>query len=195
MLKLLEQSGAVLDGHFELQAGAHSQYFLRFSQVGWEPVLVQEAARRLIACSQFSVENATILCPESAGYLLGYEIARQAGNSSLAVTRVDERRRPLASLGAGGLSSGMDVVVVNDVATTGSSMKCLVQLARDQGANVRGILAFAATREPEVEHKLQELKLKGGWLMASLWETYKPGTETCPLCQASKPLLQAWEFN
>ena len=135
----LAASGALLRGHFGLQSGKHTEYFIRFRALARDPGVLDDLARALLAGAEVPA-GATVLVPESAGYFLGEAVRARIGGA-LAVARTDLQRRPARALLHGALVPGTPVVVVNDVVTTGASLEPLLDLVGDRGATV------AAARE------------------------------------------------
>jgi len=174
--------GALLKGHFALMSGAHSEYFIRFSQIGRNREATDRLAALLIASSGKAIplEGSRLLCSESAGIFLAEAINRRSG-PPLAVTRIDRRRRPVNEWLVGRVQAGDHVIVVCDIITQGLSLVRLLEIARLNAAVVTGVLAFAALKRPELLGTLKAHgNLRGKWLFESRWPTWAP--EQCPRC-------------
>ncbi len=192
LVDVLARTGVLLDGHFVLQSGAHSPTFIRFDRLGWDRSAVREVARWLLAHLGPLEPGAVVLCPESAGFLLGEAVAAEAG-AALAVVRVDERRRPTDRLRREVQLEGRSVVVVNDVATTGSGLLALADVAGRHGARVGAALVLAALQAGAVEAALRRRAIRGEWLAAAAWPTFAEAD--CPLCARGAPSMAAAELN
>lgn len=191
-LRLVERTGALLSGHFALQGGGHSPHFLRFSHVGRDRAACDLAAR-LLADELALPRAATVLCPESAGFLLGEALARRR-RAHLAVAAIGARRTPVPGLRSGELERGRPVVVVNDVVSTGASLEPLLTLAREAEAPVAAVLVFATLDERRFHRLLAERDLLGAWLLAANGWPIEPG-DSCAQCREGTPLVPASELN
>lgn len=196
LVERVADAGGLLHGHFLQQAGAHSEFFLRYAAVGRDADLNRRIAEVLCATDEMKGakdKDATVLCPESAGFYLGSAIA-QAQDWSLAVAAIDLGRRPGRTLRRGALAPGGLVVIVNDVATTGGGLLALLDLAHRAHAKVVGV-AVAAAAEPTALVKAMKARgLWTAWAFKTLWP-HAPAGEGCAACDAGEPLLPAAEFN
>jgi orotate phosphoribosyltransferase len=184
----IAEKGALLKGHFTLWGGAHSEYFLRFSQIGGDRAATRKIARMLVRTAQFPVKGNTFLCSEASGLFLGAALAEEC-QSDLAITTIDGHRLPADALRMGRLGAHQNVIVVNDVIWSGETARRLVERARKSGSRVTGILTFAALEPMRFTQRLTDWGLKNGnWLLSGTWPTYSR-TENCPGCaEAGMPI-------
>jgi orotate phosphoribosyltransferase len=193
LYRALADTGALLRGHFGLYGGKHTEYFIRFRTLSRDRALLELVAEHLVAHVDPGV--ATVLVPESAGFFLGDAIARRLG-ATVAVARTDLQRRPGRTLFNGALHRGDQVLVVNDVVTTGTSLEPLLDLAADRGATVAGVLVFGALDGPGFRAVLNRRAVPGEHLLEAgpAWPLHEP--ERCPACaRGIVPLLPAAELN
>jgi orotate phosphoribosyltransferase len=139
LVALLRDCGALLEGHFRLTSGLHSSVYLQCARLLMDPsraarvcaALLPKLARALPG-QRFDVTVA----PAMGGVVFGYELARQLGTVSLFVERVDGQfalRRGFA------IEPGMQVVIAEDVVTTGLSVREAITCVRAHGAEVVGV--------------------------------------------------------
>jgi orotate phosphoribosyltransferase len=191
--ELLSQSGALLDGHFSLQGGAHAGKFVRFRNIGRDRQLVDRVAERVRSSLDFEVSSMVVLAPESAGFFLGEAFARLHG-LKLAVAQIDARRAPIQQLRFGELAPGARVLLVNDVATTGGSLQALRELVLAAGATLAGVAVFSTLDGKRFNARLAEWGVPGRFLVEARWPTYSPAE--CPLCSETKLVaFPATELN
>lgn len=134
---LLRKRGAVLRGHFVLSSGRHSDTFIeKFRLLQW-PDLTAALCERL-AASLREIGPTCVAGPTTGGIIVAYETARQLGVRALVAERVEhgsgrEFRR--------GFQLGpMDrCLVVDDVLTTGGSVREVIAAVRARGATVAGV--------------------------------------------------------
>ncbi|MBS1709240.1 MAG: orotate phosphoribosyltransferase [Armatimonadetes bacterium] len=132
--ELLEQSGAVLHGHFLLTSGRHSEvYFEKFRVLERPDVL--SALCTAIASHFQGVEVDVVAGPTTGGIIIAFEVARQLGVPALYVESVDGKK----TLRRGGaVAAGARVLVVDDVLTTGLSVKETIDVVQAAGGQCIG---------------------------------------------------------
>ena len=191
VIELVAECGALLEGHFSLQSGRHSPYFLRFAQIGRNRAAIATVAQSLLD-ELGNVRFDVVLCPESGGYVLGQAIAART-ETELVVSAINSLRRPTANLRRGPVPSGSSVLIVNDVVTTGSSLEPLLSATISAGATLAGIATFASLRPQDFARFRNAHGLAGAHLVSAAWKTYAPAE--CPLCHTRESLVPAAEFN
>ncbi|MBI3949818.1 MAG: orotate phosphoribosyltransferase [Acidobacteria bacterium] len=137
-LALLEQTGAILDGHFLLSSGLHSPRYVQCALVLQYPDKAAWLGERLAERFRSS-EVQAVMAPAIGGILVAHEVARALGVRAIFA----ERRQGQMQLRRGfTLAPGERVVIVEDVVTTGESLNEVIQIAHDQGATVVGVGAL-----------------------------------------------------
>lgn len=132
---LLESSGAVLHGHFLLSSGRHSAvYFEKFRILERADVLSRLCEGITQRFAGTGVE--LVAGPTTGGIIIAFEVARQLGVPALYVEREDGRR--VLRRGAT-VAPGARVLVVDDILTTGLSVREPMELLLGLGAEVVGI--------------------------------------------------------
>jgi orotate phosphoribosyltransferase len=135
--------GAILDGHFRLSSGRHSGRFIQKFRLLEDPRLVESVARA-IADRVRAYAPTVVVSAAVGGIVLGYEVARQLGTLAFFV----EKERGIPTLRRGfRLGAGDRALVVEDVVTTGLSVREVIDVVRASGAAVAAV-AVAVQREP-----------------------------------------------
>jgi len=131
----LAQRGALLDGHFRLSSGRHSNRFIQKFRILEDPALVEPVARAI--ADAFRADAPTVVVSAAVGgIVLGYEVARQLGTKAIFV----EKENGVATLRRSFTLTPQDrALVVEDVVTTGLSVHEVVDVVRASGAQVVGI--------------------------------------------------------
>jgi orotate phosphoribosyltransferase len=141
----LRERGALLEGHFRLSSGRHSDRFIQKFRILEDPRLVEPLARR-IADAFAATHPTVVLSAAVGGIVLGYEVARALGVKAIFA----EKEAGAAVLRRGFQLTPTDrVLVVEDVITTGGSVQEIVQIARASGAEVVGVGAIVRRGEAE----------------------------------------------
>ena len=135
LLKLLEESGAILKGHFLLTSGRHSDTYFEKFRVLEQPDVLSEVCGEL--ASRFDAEDIDVVAgPTTGGIIIAFELGRRLGKPALYVEREDGKR----ALRRGAvLKPGARVLVVDDVFTTGTSVVEVVSLLRSMGGEIAGV--------------------------------------------------------
>lgn len=136
VLDEFKKVGALLEGHFILSSGRRSPVFLQkalvFSHPPTTEKLCSALARKLEA--EFGRID-VVVGPAVGGLIPGYETARALGCRAI----YTEREGGVMSLRRGFTVSPRErVVVVEDIVTTGISMRETLDAMRSAGANVIG---------------------------------------------------------
>jgi orotate phosphoribosyltransferase len=133
---LLADRGALLRGHFQLASGRHGDLYIeKFRILQW-PDLTVELCRRI--AERFRGQVDVVVGPTTGGVILSYETARQLGIRSLIAERKEDGPGREFKRGFE-LSAGERVLVVDDVLTTGGSVRDVVEAVRERGAEVVGV--------------------------------------------------------
>ena len=137
LLKLLEERGALLQGHFLLSSGLHSPRYLQCARVLMDPALATRLGRALAERLRPLVgadAPRAVVAPALGGVLVAHEVARGLSCPGLFTERQDGK---MALRRGFTLEPGDAVVVVEDVITTGGSTREVMGVVESSGARVR----------------------------------------------------------
>ena len=135
VLDIFRACGAMLEGHFILSSGLRSPVFLQKAKVFQYPAQTEKLCRALadkIRADGFGGVT-KVVSPAIGGIIPGYETARHLGLPALYTERVEgqfELRRGFE------ISPDDQVIVVEDIVSTGLSIRECVEALRRIGANV-----------------------------------------------------------
>jgi orotate phosphoribosyltransferase len=188
----LASMGAIVNGHFSLQSGEHSEHFLRFRALARSAASVALIADALLNRVKAPDKIDAVVCPESAGFALGEELATRFG-AQLVSTKVDLRRRPSSAVRSGHMPRGGHVLVVNDLATTGTSLLPLLDVARLHACTVAHVFLFATFDAARVRDVLENHDTQLTSIAALRWPRF--ASDACPACKRGEELLPALELN
>ncbi|HZI18481.1 MAG TPA: orotate phosphoribosyltransferase [Pyrinomonadaceae bacterium] len=134
VLERFRRTGALLEGHFVLTSGLHSTSYLQCALVLQHPSEAEALGRALAArFARGRIE--TVAAPAIGGIIIGWEVARALGVRSIWAEREGGRltlRRGFS------VRPGEQVLVVEDVVTTGGSTRETIEALRVAGAVVVG---------------------------------------------------------
>lgn len=178
-LDLFRQAGALLEGHFRLSSGLHSDKYLQSALVLQYPEFAT-ALGESVAARLRHLDPTVVLSPALGGIVIGQETGRALGVRAIFAERQDGR---LALRRGFTLSRTDRVVVIEDVITTGGSTRETVDVAIAAGATVVGAAAIINRGRNE-----STLGLPFFALVNMDVPVYQP--ESCPLCARGEPVVK-----
>jgi orotate phosphoribosyltransferase len=193
VLKIFADTGALLEGHFELRSKLHSNRYFQCANVLRYPRIAGRLCDELVAkmksaCDIGKVDG--VISPAVGGILVGHEVARALDVKCVFAEKVqgegvDATGKPVTKLAMRrfALQPGERYVVAEDVVTKGGRVQETVDLVRAAGAEVAAIVLL-------VDRSMGAVKF-GDVPMFSLVQiqpvTWEPAE--CPLCAAGgKPV-------
>lgn len=172
-LDLYEATGALLRGHFRLTSGLHSDIYLQSALVLQYPVHAA-ALGAALATSFRDDDIQTVLAPAIGGILVAHEVARALGVRGLFTEREDGVMRLRRGFT---VARGERCLVVEDVMTTGGSIREVVTCVEALGGVVVGVGSLIDRSGGGASFPVRRATL--ATVKATTW---KP--EDCPLCRA-----------
>jgi orotate phosphoribosyltransferase len=177
VLEILEEAGAVRQGHFQLSSGLHAERYWQCALALEDPAITEKIGRAIAA--EYDANHIdTIVSPAIGGLVLGFAVALAMGKRFIWAERASGRmifRRGFS------LKVGERVLVIEDVVTTGGSVAEVIGLIKSSRAEVAGVACLINRGGQE---DIEGTKLKS--LLKAVTEVYKP--EDCPLCKAGKAI-------
>lgn len=168
-------SGALMEGHFKLTSGRHSNRYMQCAQVLQYPQYTEKLAAHI--AEKYAGEKIDwVIGPAMGGIIVSYEVARQLKVPSIFCERQDgkmELRRGFK------LEAGDRVLVVEDVVTTGGSVVEVMDIVRQSGAEVIGIAVLVDRSGGNVDFGVRKEAVLT--MDIESWE----GAD-CPLCKEGR---------
>lgn len=173
--KIFVDSKALLEGHFKLTSGRHSNQYMQCAQVLQYPQYTEQLAADL--AEKFKDDNIELVVgPAMGGIIVAYEVGRQLKTPAIFMERQDGKmvlRRGFD------IKPGQRVLVVEDVVTTGGSVKEVIDIVKELGGNVAGVAVLVDRSGGLVDFGVkQEAVLK---MDIQTWDEFE-----CPLCKENK---------
>ncbi len=179
---LLKETKAILEGHFLLTSGLHSGLYVEKFNVLQHPEYTEKL------CAEFAehfkdMGIETVVGPATGGIILSQVTARLLGVRSI----FTERENGVMTFRRGfHLEPGEKVLIVEDVVTTGSSIKEVVNAVNAQQGDIVGVGLFVDRSGGTADFGVPKEKVYP--LLHLSVPTYKP--EECPLCKAGIPITE-----
>ncbi len=173
-LEIFRVSGAFLEGHFVYTSGRHGNKYLEKFRV-LERAEFAEPLCRMIA-SRFRESGAEIVAgPTTGGVIMAYEVGRLLGLPGIFCEKDPEGGRVFRR--GFTIRPGQQVLVVDDIVTTGGSLQDTFAAVEALGGSIQGVgvLADRSGGQVQIAHPYFAC-------LEVAFETWAP--EDCPMCAA-----------
>lgn len=172
MLDIFRSTGALLEGHFKLTSGRHSNTYFQCAKVLQHPEHLSAVCNKIAGhFRQKGVE--TVISPAIGGIVVGTETGRQLGVKTIFAERKDGSmtiRRGFS------VAPGEKVLVIEDVITTGGSVQEVIELLKSAGAVIIGVGCV-------VDRSNGKVRLTDDQYAVLSMEVISYTPEECPLCK------------
>ncbi|HOK79695.1 MAG TPA: orotate phosphoribosyltransferase [bacterium] len=177
ILEIFEKTGAILEGHFLLSSGLHSNRYFQMARVLQFPHIARNLAEELVRkCGEKKVD--VVIGPAIGGIILSYALAEILGARSIFA----ERENGVMCLRRGfTIDRDENVFVCEDVITTGGSVSEVIDLVKSSGAKIAGVCCL-------VLRGIHSLKFPVEYLLKIDVKNYRK--DECPLCKNNVPLVK-----
>jgi len=187
VLKLLRESNAMLEGHFLLSSGRHSDKYFQCAKLFQYPDKAQIVIEQLVQKLKTDINDGKIkidlvVGPAMGGIIAAWEVARQLGLPAIFTER-DENAQMCVRRGFE-IEEGQNILIVEDVVTTGKSSKECAAALESFGAKITA-LACVVDRRADSQQDIPWLVYPAAKLEAQNWEA-----ADCPLCKNVIPLVK-----
>jgi orotate phosphoribosyltransferase len=171
-LVIFRKSEALLEGHFKLTSGLHSNQYFQCAKVLQYPRYAEQLCQEI--ANKFAAEKVDcVISPAIGGIVAGQEVARLLGVRSIFAERVDNKmviRRGFE------IKDGERILAVEDVVTTGGSVKEVIEHAKSLGANIIGAAFIVDRSGGKADFDVPFFSV-----FQMDVKTYQP--DECPLCE------------
>ena len=179
VLGIFKTAGAIKEGHFLLASGLHSPVYWEKFRVLQHPHLTEKLCR-LIAQHFRGQKIDLVAGPTTGGIILAFETARQLETRCIfaekeGMARIFRRDFEIVP--------GAHVLIVDDILTTGNSLKETINAVAKQKGIVIGIGVLVDRSEENLD-----LNLPFFSCLRAPTKVYSP--QECPLCAANIPLVK-----
>jgi len=179
ILEIFKQSGALLEGHFILTSGLHSDKYFQCARVLQYPWHAETLCREI--ADHFREDGIeVVISPAVGGIVFGQEIGRLLGVRAVFA----ERKEGKMTLRRGfEIQPGERVLVAEDVTTTGGSVREVIDVVRNAGGEAAAVTAVVDRSGGSADFGVPYFSL---FQMEVV--NYPP--DDCPLCRAGSPAVK-----
>ncbi len=179
ILEIFIKTNALLNGHFLLTSGRHSNQYFQCAQVLQYPDY-NEIICQKIADYFRNTEIDVVISPAIGGIIVGQEVARLLGKKSIFAEREDK----ILTLRRGfQIEEGKKYLVCEDVVTTGGSVFEVIEIIKNNGGIVAGVGYIVDRSNNKVQFEVPQFSTLQLEVVS-----YSP--EECPLCKQNIPAIK-----
>jgi orotate phosphoribosyltransferase len=182
VLALFKDSDALLQGHFKLTSGKHSEWYFEKIRLIENPAALEKIIDLLVEkIRSEKKEFEYVISPAYGAIAIGFLAALKLGKKFAFTQRVEEKMTFRS--GFTGLD-GSRAVVIEDILTTGGSLNEVVECLKQRAIRLAGIYVL-------VDRTAGEVLIEGrpvGSLLAMKIQAFEP--DACPLCKQGVPLIK-----
>ncbi len=178
ILKLFYETDVLKTGHFLLTSGRHSNKYLQCAQLLQYPKATEQVVKKL-AENVKDLGIQTVIGPAMGGIIVSYEMARQLDARAIFTERGEDGKMALRR--GFTIKPGEKVLVVEDVITTGGSVKEVISVVKELKGDIAAVAALVDRSGGKVDFGVPAY-----YALNLEVESYLP--EECPLCRENIPI-------
>lgn len=184
IIDILVECEALLEGHFLLSSGRHSNRYCQCAKLLQHPDKAAEVLS-VVADQVKDLGVDMLVGPAMGGIIVSYELARQLGKPGI----FTERKDGVMTLTRGfEVKPGQKVLITEDVVTTGKSTMEVVEVLKGLGVEVLGVCCI-------VDRRAKDSVLTLPVYSACKLEIESYSVEECPLCKEGIPYVKPGSRN
>jgi orotate phosphoribosyltransferase len=186
VLNLLRDSGAMLEGHFLLSSGRHSDRYFQCAKLLQYPDMAEAALAGVVGQIKLDIqagklEVEAIVGPAMGGIIVAYELGRQLGLPAFFTERDDSGVMVLRR--GFEVRKGQKILITEDVVTTGKSCGECATVLEGLGAKITALASI-------VDRRLAGTNIPWPFYPACQVEAINWEAEACDLCKKGIPVVK-----
>ena len=174
ILQMLKDTNAMMEGHFKLTSGYHSQYYLQCARLLQYPDLTFKLISEIpnIIDDKILESTDTVISPAIGGIQFGYLLAYKLGKKMIFAERKSEKMEIRRGFE---IKKGERFIIAEDVITTGGSVREIIDICNSSGAEVKAVVSIV-NRSENIDFNIPYY-----YLVKFDIDKYSP--DNCPLCK------------
>lgn len=179
IVEMLKEAEVLLEGHFLLTSGRHSDKYMQCAKIFQYAKYSEPLCKEL--ADQYKNDNIELVIGPAIGAIqMSYEVGKQLGVKNIFA----ERENGEMTLRRGfTIEEGQRVLVVEDVVTTGGSVREVIELVKANGGVVAGVGSIVDRTGGKIDFGVP---YKSAFSMDIT--SYEP--DECPICKTGAPLVK-----
>ena len=184
LLSLLQEHGAVVEGHFVMPSGFHSQTYIQTSLLLQHPHLAQKIAQAM--SEKFPAKADVVMALTPSNSVLAQEVARVRGARAIFASKDDKGEMILKHNFT--IKPGETVLLVDDVTVGGRKVLRAQEMVAQMGGKVIGIAVMV-----DRSMGILPLEIPLRALLSYPIQTF--AAKDCPLCKSGIPVQEIDQLN
>lgn len=176
-LEIFKEAGVLLEGHFKLTSGRHSNRYLQCAKIFRNTKYSEELCAALAEKYQ-NDRIEIVIGPAMGAVQMAYEVSRALRCENFFTERGEDGKMALRRGFA--VFPGQRVLIVEDVVTTGGSVREVMELVRQSGGVIAGVGSIVDRTGGKIDFGVPYQAVVS--LDVESWEP-----QDCPLCKAGAP--------
>ena len=185
VLEILKEAGVLLEGHFLLTSGRHSNKYLQCAKIFQNAKYSEELCEDLAKLYKDSGVD-VVIGPAIGAILISYEVSRHLGTPNIFAERDGDGAMTLRR--SFEITKGQKVLVVEDVVTTGGSVREVIALVKEVGGEVVGVGSIVDRTGGKVDFGVPYKAV-----LSVNVESFEP--DKCPICANGIPVVKPGSRN
>lgn len=177
IIDLLKESNALLEGHFLLSSGKHSNRYVQCAKLLQHPLMAEKAVKVIVDKLQ-DIDVDIVVGPAMGGIIVAYELGRQLGKPAIFTEREEGEMKIKRGFY---IEKGQKVIIAEDVVTTGKSSYEAIRVVEEYGGIVVGIACLVDRTSSKINYPL---------FAGTKLEIQTYDVESCPLCNEGLPIVK-----
>lgn len=179
VIEILKEAGVLQEGHFQLTSGRHSDKYLQCAKIFQYTKYSEELCAAL--AEKYSGKGIDLVIGPAIGAIqMSYEVSRHLGVKNIFAEREEGKmtlRRGFT------IEKGQKVLIVEDVVTTGGSVREVMDIVRANGGEIVGIGSIVDRTGGKIDFGVPFAAVISMEVVS-----YEP--EDCPLCKQGLPMVK-----
>ena len=177
VMEILKEAGVLLEGHFKLTSGRHSNKYLQCAKIFRNTKYSEELCGAL--AEQYCKEGVQIVIGPAMGAVqMAYEVSRPLHCENFFTERDEDGKMTLRRGFV--INPGEKILVVEDVVTTGGSVREVIELVKAAGGVVVGVGSIVDRTAGKIDFGVPFKAV-----ISVDVESWEP--QECPLCKSGAP--------
>ncbi len=179
IIAMMKEAEVLLEGHFLLTSGRHSDKYMQCAKIFQNAKYSEPLCAELVA--QYKDDNVELVIGPAIGAIqMSYEVGKQLGVKNIFA----ERENGAMTLRRGfTIEKGQRVLIVEDVVTTGGSVREVMDLVKECGGEIVGVGSIVDRTGGKIDFGVP---YRSAFSMDIT--SYEP--DDCPICKSGIPLVK-----
>lgn len=179
IVEILKEAGVLLEGHFQLTSGKHSNKYLQCAKIFKNAKYSEELCRDL--AEKYADKGVDVVVgPAMGAVIMAYEVSRHLNVPNF----FTERENGEMTLRRGfQIEKGQKVLIVEDVVTTGGSVREVIDVVRNAGGEVVGVGSIVDRTGGKIDFGVP-------YAAVISMEVTAYEKDECPMCKNGEPVVK-----